>query len=188
MRFTSFVQHEFVPCMADDLARARVVLEHYRGPWEVWAQVEAALRVSSRPEYTNYVFEREVRYPDSPLACDFRINPHNAEGNYIWIELKVELHTGFAELARRFVGDVDKLSKLNDGRFGENTGGAIAFATAGAQTFITELQMQIERTSWRHFSLWLFSPNKPPARVTLDAPGTSFNSWAAVAYCSVLKD
>lgn len=188
MRFLNFVQSHFVSCMHQNVGSARTIMNRFRGSWEVWAQIQTALLVVQNEG--NFYFDREIQFPNSRQTCDFRIDPYNAEGNYIWVELKVQLQGGSDDLVVRFENDVDKLLRLHDGRFGNNTGGAIAFAPNWGDDFVTALRTAIPVGRRNLYSYYTFSTNvlrRPVLHNLRDAYQPS-DSDAVVAYRAVLGE
>lgn len=184
MRFVNFVQNDFVPTMRERLETSLAMVEHFVGGWEVWAQVETAARVLAGNEHC--VIAREVPYPRSRRLCDFTVDPNNAEGNLIWVELKVLLQAGADDLAARFLADVTKFSdEYARGYMGENTGGAIGFAPVGAGDVVTALRGLVPYQNRRDYSYYVFSARNAPARHRLDEDFLPANGLAIVVYWGV---
>jgi len=190
MRFINFTKDPFALRMSQKLGDARTILDDVsggKGGWEVWAQVETALQVNSRSN--NYKFTREKLYPNSIKKCDFVVIPGTASSVQIWVELKVQLHSGLQSLATRFLTDVDKMLDSRDD-FGENdTGGAISYAVSGARDYLSHVKNRIIEDERHKYKYIAFNGYGGQLVVkTLGAGNEPDNEHAVVVYRSILAE
>lgn len=188
MRFIPFAKDIFAKRMRDKINDAWNANVFTRGGWEVWAQVETALEAL---EYdNNFVLEREVYYPGTLQRCDFVITPSNADAARIWVELKVELQSGLANLGGRFLDDVDKMFNNKQNIPWTDSGGAISYSVWNARDYIMTLRDLIQPNYHRFYYYVAFNDQTQMllAKRLDDQMNLPSNQNACVAYRAIISE
>jgi len=126
------------------------ILKNLAGGWEIWLQVSFALELL---EQTSGTATRAVKYPNGKIS-DFTVMPER--GIPIWVELKTQSNLDDQTIAKRFLGDIDKISDLPKAFRDENIVVALAYAwpngDAAAQTLASIVKPGSKISVWQRLS------------------------------------
>lgn len=101
--------------LSTDLRRGNNSIAHFflttptKGGWEGWLQAEYARAVYQAFPLADS--DREKNYPNSAQRADLWFQPQR--GAQMWVELKAQRSSVYANALQDFVGDVQKISQLD---------------------------------------------------------------------------